>query len=455
MPFSLLPRWLQKTCSSLNMHTPTPIQIAAIPAILEGKAVVGGAPTGTGKTAAFALPIISKLSDDPYGVFAVVIEPVRELVLQVAEQFRTLGSPLSLRVEAVIGGEHLVNQHERLRRRPHVVVCTPGRLNCIFHADQEFYTKAFRNARFLVFDEADRLTEDTFKSDLEGIISTLPASIQTLWFSATISDDVKSWHERLGGAVPVLMDLNADCKPAETLQHLFLCVPPEFRLTHLVRLMENHMLFNGVVVKQNRSWDGDGANQNDDEEEESEILTSSGIIFCAMCETVARLARALEYLGFAVSALHSGVPQRERTASLNSFRSEKTRILLATDLASRGLDIPMVNWVANYDTSADVENYVHRAGRAGRAGRKGTVLTFVSGKRDVSNVNSIEAKTGVTMQAVPDYEEEHGLEDMNRVTKAEASASIAHQVFDKERIVSRKRNRQFTKNQNKRRRELS
>ncbi|KAG7669244.1 hypothetical protein Ndes2437A_g05378 [Nannochloris sp. 'desiccata'] len=184
-----LSEWLDKVCTSLGMTHPTLVQRGCIPAILQGRDVIGVAHTGSGKTAAFALPILQRLSKDPYGIFALVLTPTRELAFQLADQFRALGAGQTLKESVVIGGLDMQAQTKELARRPHVVIATPGRLRQLLSLDSDL-APAFRRASFLVLDEADRLLEPTFESDLAAIMQILPEERQTLLFFRYYDEDV-------------------------------------------------------------------------------------------------------------------------------------------------------------------------------------------------------------------------------------------------------------------------
>ncbi|KAJ1340781.1 hypothetical protein BSLG_004875 [Batrachochytrium salamandrivorans] len=343
--------WLIESLNAMSIRQPSEIQQACIPHILNGRDVIGSAKTGSGKTATFALPILQKLSDDPYGVFALVITPTRELAFQIAEQFRVLGTGINLKQTVIVGGLDMMTQALEMSRKPHVIVATPGRL--VDHIRSSSNAIHFKRIKFLVMDEADRLLDDTFNDDLEVILNELPVKRQTLLFSATISDEIKA------------LQLSSKTTPYSTVEKLdqqFILVSSSVRdayLSHIIR----------------------------------EILVGKTmIIFASKCRTCEMLRIMLKELGLKSTALHAQMPQNDRLGSLAKFKSGIVPILISTDVGSRGLDIPTVQVVINYELPADAADYIHRVGRTARAGRGGLSLSLVS-ERDINIVLNIEKKT--------------------------------------------------------------
>jgi ATP-dependent RNA helicase DDX49/DBP8 len=312
--------WLVAVTRSLGMVTPTCVQKGCIPAILAGKDVIGLASTGSGKTAAFGLPILQLLARDPYGVFALTLTPTRELAIQIAEQYRALGAGMSLRSCTVIGGVDMQQQTKELARRPHVVVATPGRLKGLMDADSSL-GNSFSRVRFLVLDEADRLLEPSFADELRTILSALPPTgRQTLLFSATMT---KSLIELQSASLKDALVFKAydGLKTADRLKEEYLFLPDKVKEVYLVHVLDRL----------------------------AEFKVRSAIIFCSTCKGCALLALVLEQLGIPAASLHSGKAQKRRIAALSAFKSEMVPLLLATDVASRGLDIPTVDLVINFD----------------------------------------------------------------------------------------------------------
>nr|XP_054320994.1 probable ATP-dependent RNA helicase DDX49 isoform X2 [Pongo pygmaeus] len=369
-----LSSWLVEQCRQLGLKQPTPVQLGCIPAILEafahsgptrrratsdvtgdpgfrrttgqcwhlGRDCLGCAKTGSGKTAAFVLPILQKLSEDPYGIFCLVLTPTRELAYQIAEQFRVLGKPLGLKDCIIVGGMDMVAQALELSRKPHVVIATPGRLADHLRSSNTF---SIKKIRFLVMDEADRLLEQgctDFTVDLEAILAAVPAHRQTLLFSATLTDTLREL-QGLATNQPFFWEAQAPVSTVEQLDQRYLLVPEKVKDAYLVHLIQRFQ----------------------DEHEDWSI-----IIFTNTCKTCQILCMMLRKFSFPTVALHSMMKQKERFAALAKFKSSIYRILIATDVASRGLDIPTVQVVINHNTPGLPKIYIHRVGRTARAEKK-------------------------------------------------------------------------------------
>jgi len=387
-----LSEWLEKVCNNLGIKDPTPVQKSCIPEILRGKDVIGVAQTGSGKTAAFALPILQKLSLNPYSVFCVVLTPTRELAFQIGDQFRALGTGQTLRVAVVVGGLDFQDQAKQLAKRPHVVIATPGRLKAILDADVQL-GKGFCRTSFLVLDEADRLLDASFEPDLETILSVLPETRQTLLFSATMTSALITLQTALLEDAHVF-EAYKGLQTATGLKEQFLLIPAKVKevyLTYLLRHLDDYNV-------------------------------RSCIIFAGTRKSCEMLAGILEELDIATAPLHSGLVQRNRMASLDRFKSGRISILLATDVASRGLDIPEVDLVVNFDLPTLASDYVHRVGRTARAGRGGWSLSFVS-QYDIDLVKSIEELTGQTMEKY-DLDEKLVLKSLTEVYTAKRTAAM-------------------------------
>ncbi|KAL7752889.1 putative RNA helicase [Sorochytrium milnesiophthora] len=362
-----LSSWLTGTLESLSIYAPSEIQRACIPEILKGRNVVGNAKTGSGKTAAFALPILQKLSEEPYGPFALVLTPTRELAFQIAEQFRVLGVGINVREAVIVGGMDMMAQTLELEKRPHIIIATPGRL-----ADQINSTgNSFQlnKASFLVLDEADRLLDPTFAEDLETVFGKLRKDRQTLLFSATMTKSIETLiaqSKEDNGSSKQLKDLfvhrnSGKYDPVDRLDQRYVFVPSAVREAYFIHLVRN------------------------------DFKDKTMIIFTGRCRTCALLLALLQNFGVRSTALHSFMTQSERVASLAKFKSNVVPVLLATDVGSRGLDIPTVQLVINFDIPACATDYIHRVGRTARAGRGGMSVSIVT-ERDVDVVHNIETK---------------------------------------------------------------
>ncbi|KAI4165255.1 MAG: hypothetical protein LQ342_001123 [Letrouitia transgressa] len=375
--------WLIASLAAMAITRPTAIQKGCIPQILEGRDVIGGSRTGSGKTVAFTVPMLQKWAEDPVGIFAVVLTPTRELALQIFEQIKAISSPQSLKLVLVTGGTEMRPQALALAQRPHIVVATPGRLADHIQSSGSDTTSGLQRARIVVLDEADRLLASGLGSmlpDVEMCLSALPPpeTRQTLLFTATVTPEVMALKSqpRTKGKPPIYICEveTSDLAVPPTLHQTYLQVPLTHREAYL------HML---LLTTRNAA-------------------KRSVMVFCNRAATANLLERLLRLLGHRVTSLHSLLPQSERTSNLARFRASAARLLVATDVASRGLDIPEVELVINYDVPRNPDDYIHRVGRTARAGRKGTSITLV-GQRDVALLLAIEARIGQRMTA---YEEE-------------------------------------------------
>ncbi|KAI9049292.1 hypothetical protein LZ554_007137 [Drepanopeziza brunnea f. sp. 'monogermtubi'] len=370
--------WLVGALERMAINRPTGIQKGCIPEILKGRDCIGGSRTGSGKTVAFAVPILQTWAEDPFGIFAVILTPTRELALQIYEQIKAISSPQQLKAVLITGGSDMRPQATALAQRPHIVIATPGRLADHIRTSGEDTICGLRRVRMVVLDEADRLLASgsvgSMLPDVEECLSILPspAKRQTLLFTATITPEVRALKDmpRTPGKPPVFVcevDTQKLAIPAQ-LRQMHLQVP----VTH-----REHYLHMFLLTDVN--------------------LQKSVIIFCNRTATADYLTHLLRLLEHRVTALHSKLPQRQRIDNLGRFRASAARILVATDVAARGLDIPEVGLVINYDIPRDPDDYIHRVGRTARAGRKGDAVTFV-GQRDVQLVQAIEGRVGREME---------------------------------------------------------
>ncbi|GAQ90611.1 putative dead box ATP-dependent RNA helicase [Klebsormidium nitens] len=390
-----LGEWLDQTLKELGIAKPSPVQRACVPHVLRGEDVIGCAQTGSGKTAAFALPILQKLAEDPFGVFALVLTPTRELAFQIADQFRALGSKLGLRDAVVIGGMEMTSQAVALSKRPHVVIATPGRLYDHFQSSQEM-AGWFSRLRFLVLDEADRLLDVGFEKEMGGILKRLPQKRQTLLFSATMTQNLRQLQDTpmTGGKAPFHFQAYEGLRTVEALKQEYLFVPANVKDVYLTHLMD------GLEEQKVRSV----------------------IIFTSTCKSAQLLQLLLEELEISSVALHSARSQNRRLAALDRFKSGAVPVLVATDVASRGLDIPTVDLVINYDIPRYAKDYVHRVGRTARAGRGGGAVSLVT-QYDVELIQSIEGLLGRQLEERTVVEDEV-LKGITKVYKARRVAAL-------------------------------
>ncbi|MBM3843377.1 MAG: DEAD/DEAH box helicase [Verrucomicrobia bacterium] len=340
--------------------TPTPIQAQAIPVVLRGGDVIGSAQTGTGKTAAFALPIIQRLGT--HGKLrCLILEPTRELALQVEEAFQKYAKFTDLRVTIVYGGVGYGKQEDDLRRGVDIVAATPGRL--LDHLERG--NCSLGNVDILVLDEVDRMLDMGFLPDVRRIVQQCPKARQTLFFTATLPPEL----EQLAGWAlrePVKIEIGRVRSPAETVAHAFYPVVATQKF-ELLQLLLERTDFKSVLI------------------------------FCRTRMGADRIAHRLEKSGHTVGVMHSDRNQRERIEALQGFKTGKYEVLVATDIAARGLDIAGVSHVINYDVPENAEDYVHRIGRTGRAQNTGDAFTLVT-EEDVRDARSIERYMGVSVE---------------------------------------------------------
>ncbi|SCU90066.1 LAMI_0E00474g1_1 [Lachancea mirantina] len=396
-------KWLVESLNAMRIDTPTDIQRACIPEILKGRDCIGGAKTGSGKTIAFAAPMLTKWSEDPSGMFGIVLTPTRELAMQIAEQFTALGSSMNIRVALVVGGESIVDQAITLQKKPHFIIATPGRLAHHIMNSGEDTVGGLSRVKFLVLDEADILLTNTFSSDLTTCIRRLPPKDkrQTLLFTATVTDQVQKLQiAPKPNGKPSLFSYQVESLDnvaiPSTLSIAYLLVPEHVKEAYLFQILASE-----------------------------KYLESTAIVFVNRTATAEILRRTLKHLDIKVASLHSQMAQQERTNSLHRFRANAARVLIATDVASRGLDIPQVQLVVNYDISANPDTFIHRAGRTARAGRHGDALCFVT-QRDITRIEAIESRINTKMVEFTDVHDTAVIRKaLNKVTAAKRESLMA------------------------------
>ena len=443
---------------ALNIRSPTLVQENCIPPVLQGRNVLASAPTGSGKTAAFALPILETLARDPYGIYAVVLTPTRELAIQISEQFVAFGTSQRVRCEVVIGGLSILEQQLALAALPHVVVATPGRL--AEHIRSSAPPRMSR-ARYLVLDEADRLLDSAdFARDLACIARVMPPADsgrrQTLLFSATITD--AAYARRMAGkAVGELVDIfewHATPRPTTvaSLKEEYVLVPAQVKHAYLAYLMrhlgpvqdpESNKLLKSSSKRAPASTSS-SARVDHTAPGPLGVRATSMIIFTSSCRMCQLIVEMLGEVGIRAVPLHAQLSQGRRLAALGKFRSGVENVLVATDVASRGLDIPEVDLVLNYDLPRDPTNYVHRVGRTARAGRAGRAVAFVT-QSDVKLVHAIEAETGKRLTAMEGVDDDKVAVLLTRATKAMQSAKLTLYDTGFEEALARKQARKEAK----------
>ena len=337
----------------LGYSEPTPIQREAIPPIMQGRDIIGLAQTGTGKTAAFALPILERLrASQPGSVQALIISPTRELAEQICKVFDGLGRKTGIRSMAVYGGDSMERQIQCLQMKPEIVIACPGRL--LDHLWRG--TISLSGLKTLVIDEADRMFDMGFLADIRNILKCIMHKHQTLLFSATMPADIRRLaNEVLTNPVTVQIDRQL---PARTVSHCVYPVQPHLK-TNLLKEILN------------------------------KTRTDSVLVFTRTKHRAKRLAQQIARDGYKAAALHGDLSQGQRQTSLKGFRSGSIKILVATDIAARGIDVSSISHVINFDMPRSTDDYIHRIGRTGRVGRVGDALTLVTGE-DKAMVRSLE-----------------------------------------------------------------
>nr|PVC51225.1 ATP-dependent RNA helicase [Theileria orientalis] len=345
---------LCRACKQLGWKRPTKIQVEAIPVALQGKDIIGLAETGSGKTAAFTIPILQKLLEKPQRLFSLILTPTRELSLQIKEQFLSLGSEIGLDVCLILGGLDMVTQALQLSKKPHIIVGSPGRV-----ADHLQNTKGFslETIKFLVLDEADRILSIDFDDSLNKIIQSLPKERITYLYSATMTSKL-SKLQKVTLIKPVQININTKYHTNQLLIQKYLLIPLKFKFTYLACVL----------------W---------------KFPQSTCMIFCNTCLTSQKVTIFLQNLEFKSICLHGKLTQTQRLNSLNSFKTGLKNVLVVTDVGSRGLDIPLVDLVINFDVPQTSKDYIHRVGRTARAGKSGLSVTFIT-QYDVESFQRIE-----------------------------------------------------------------
>jgi ATP-dependent RNA helicase DDX49/DBP8 len=468
----LIPSLLQ-TCKSLGFKTPSPVQKKVIPFLLSNTSshILALASTGSGKTAAFVLPMLHHLSHDPYGIYGVILTPTRELAKQIYEQVLALGSSLNVRATLAIGGMDMTAQASALANKPHFCVATPGRLGALLRGPNP---PILRNIKYVVLDEADRLlhADSGFEKDVATVLlhgttrksgseeeaRERRGNCQTLLFSATLTRSLASLEEMAGaglGRLPLKkfvlneggakkkrkldgsddedsgddsgdeVDLDGIPKIPSGLKQEYIFMPSHVRDAYLITAVR-HLMFNGGRrgKDENNRKDMSGWNNtsamagfSDDEEEGGMKKAKSAIIFVSTCERTAQLSGVLTELGVSNTALHSLLTQNRRLASLAKFKSQQVSVMIATDVASRGLDIPSVDLVLNCELPRRAVDYIHRVGRTARAGRRGRAVSLVC-ERDVTVVHACEKLSGREMTKCDEITDDMAVKMLGPVSKA-------------------------------------
>ena len=417
-----LEKWIKKVINYLSYKEPTEVQKYVIPQILKEKNVIAISKTGTGKTASFCLPILSELSKNPFGLYAIILEPTRELVLQVEEKLKLFSTGFNLRMCSIIGGEDFTTQLNELDKIPHIIIATPGRLVSFLENN---YIKLVQNLRYFVMDEFDQLLDETIKPDIDKIITYLPDERITLFFSATIMQTKEELKKYIGknnkdeiyyynnntdekledivkkddsGEKEKEKDLSVNKKNKkiiplkiknrinEDVSLKYILVPQKLKEHYLLYLLRNRYKETNTLIFVNH---------------------------VKQCDFLYNLCKLFE---IKVSHLHSKMTQKNRREDLQKFKGSLTNILISTDLASRGLDIKQCDLVINFDIPLSSLTFIHRAGRTGRIGNKGLCISFVS-QYDVEVLNGIEDDLNADFKEIEDIDQDEIMVDTGLVSK--------------------------------------
>ncbi|RBW67723.1 DEAD/DEAH box helicase [Bacillus taeanensis] len=354
----------------MGFETATPIQAETIPVALSGKDLIGQAQTGTGKTTAFGVPLIEKADVEAPFVQGLVLTPTRELAVQVAEELNRIGQQKGVRTLPVYGGQDINRQIRALKKVPQIIVGTPGRL--IDHIKRK--TIKLMNVQTVVLDEADEMLNMGFIEDIEMILQEVPSPHQTLLFSATMPKQIQALAEKFMHE-PEIIKVKAKALTVKNIDQQYIEVQEQKKFDALCRLLDIQS-------------------------------PELAIIFGRTKKRVDELSEALMKRGYSAQGIHGDLSQAKRDQVIRRFKEQTIEIMVATDVAARGLDISGVTHVYNFDIPQDPESYVHRIGRTGRAGNKGLAVTFVT-PREIDHLRTIEkvSKTTIDRQPVPSYQD--------------------------------------------------
>ncbi len=384
---------LSRAVADLGYETPTPIQEKSIPIVLMGRDILGSAQTGTGKTASFTLPMIDILASGRAKARlprSLILAPTRELAAQVADSFEKFSVNNKLSMALLIGGVSFADQNAALSKGVDVLIATPGRLLDHFERGKVL----LNDVKVLVIDEADRMLDMGFIPDVEKIVSLLPRMRQTLFFSATLSDDI----QKLGSKFvmnPKIIEVAPPASTAET--------------------VAQHLIWSDSKAKRQVLRDLLGVEK-----------VKNAVIFCNRKRDISTLVTSLTRHGFSAVALHGDMTQSARLEALQKFKDGDVPLLIASDVAARGLDIAGLSHVFNFDVPMSAEDYVHRIGRTGRAGKSGRAFTIAAGKDDIKYIGSIEALIG---KPIPPITLDNA--KISNATTSAAPADAAAVVADK------------------------
>ncbi len=356
---------LAKAIEAKGYTEPSEIQEKTIPLILKGKDIIGQARTGTGKTAAFVIPILQKINPEKKGVQALVLVPTRELAQQVEKETRSLAKGQDIYTTAVFGGQKISIQKNLLHSGQHVVVATPGRLMDLMR--RGWIQLAMVNT--IILDEADKMFDMGFRDDIEFILSGCPKERQTLLFSATMSLEIRSLTKKFLAHDAEFINVSEDKLAVDEVDQFYISVNPKKRISTLADLI--------IFEKMDKC-----------------------LIFTRTRRTTEWLSKQLFTRGIKAKAIHGGLSQNVRERLLDGFRAGKTPVLITTDLLARGMDIHDISHIINFDFPKEKETYVHRIGRTARFGKRGESITFCTSVMDLEEIKQIERMTKTQIREI-------------------------------------------------------
>ena len=403
-----LSEYILSAVTEMGFEEASPIQSETIPIILSGKDVIGQAQTGTGKTAAFAIPVIEKLDSSASFIQALVLCPTRELVIQVTEEFRKLmkfnKNSSDSAVVAVYGGQEIDRQFKALKKKPFIIVGTPGRI--MDHMRRG--SISFANVSMVVLDEADEMLDMGFREDIEFILNETPSTRQTVMFSATISKEILSLTDRFQ-KTPVFIDVTSQKINSPVIDQMYFEISEKAKPEAAARLIDYY----GIKL---------------------------ALIFCNTKTKVDEVVEILKTRGYFAEGLHGDMSQKQREKVMSGFKKGVVEILVATDVAGRGIDVNDINAVFNYDLPRDDEDYIHRIGRTGRAGKSGRSFTFVNGReiyhlRRIERVNGIKVTRG-TIPTIGDLDNTAAKSMGEKIIKTMQDGQLARYINIVETIMS-------------------
>ncbi|HEY3249829.1 MAG TPA: DEAD/DEAH box helicase [Ignavibacteria bacterium] len=401
---------LRLAVKEMGFEEPTPIQAQTIPLLLKGKDLIGQAQTGTGKTAAFGIPIIEKILSSVKDTQALVLCPTRELAIQVAEEFaELLKHKKNINVVPVYGGQPIGRQMQALRKGAQIIIATPGRL--IDHIER--HTIRLNNVKMVVLDEADEMIDMGFRDDIERILRNIPKERQTIFFSATMSKPILELTKRYLKNPEHVRIIHKELTVPSISQYYFE-VNQSMKIETLSRLIDVHD-------------------------------PKLSLVFCNTKRTVDFLVSHLHARGYLAEGLHGDMNQNQRERVMNKFRTGKMDILVATDVAARGIDVEEIDAVFNYDMPQDEEYYVHRIGRTARAGRAGHAFTFAVGK-EIYKIRDIErfTKSKIIRKHIPKAEDVEERKTINILDDIKAAIGDGRDLTKYENMIEKLLNEDFT-----------